>query len=147
MGRLFKKIILYTDTERPHYDSNFQREVDTRVKFIKEEIENERDANPTYISMLEVKEAIKELKKKKACGADCIYNEHLIYGGDLLYEKLANFYTAMYNYGYIPCSMKEGFIITLHKGGKKSKTDLNNYPEITLSSAILNCLKSFCSEK
>ena len=42
---------LYTDTERPHYDSKFQRIVDTRVKFIKEEIENERDANPTYISM------------------------------------------------------------------------------------------------
>ena len=62
-GDYFKD--LYTDTERPHYDSNFQREVDTRVKFIKEEIENERDANPTYISMLEVKEAIKELKKEE----------------------------------------------------------------------------------
>ena len=61
--------------------------------------------------MLEVKGAIKELKKKKACGADCIYNEHLIYGGDLLYEKLANFYTAMFNYRYIPCSTKEGIII------------------------------------
>ena len=48
-GDYFKD--LYTDTERPHYDSNFQREVDTRVKFIKEEIENERDAYPIYISM------------------------------------------------------------------------------------------------
>ena len=144
-GNYFKD--LYTDTERPHYDSNFQREVDTRVKFIKEEIENERDANPTYISMLEVKEAIKELKKKKACGADCIYNEHLIYGGDLLYEKLANFYTAMFNYGYIPCSMKEGIIITLHKGGKKSKTDPNNYRAITLSSAILKLFEKLLLEK
>ena len=62
---------------------------------------------------------------------------HLIFGGDLLYEKLAKFYTAMFNYGYIPCSMKEGIIITLHKSGEKSKTDPNNYRAITLSSAIL----------
>ena len=54
-----------------------------------------------------------------------------------MYEKLAKFYTAMFNYGYTPCSMKEGIIITLHKGGKKSKTDPNNYRAITLSSAIL----------
>ena len=56
---------LYSDTDRPHYDSNFQREVDTRVKFIKEEIEHERDANPTYISMLEIKEAIKNSKRRR----------------------------------------------------------------------------------
>ena len=42
-----------------------------------------------------------------------------------MYEKLAKFYTAMFTYGYIPCSIKEGIIITLHKGGKKSKTDPN----------------------
>ena len=33
--------------------------------------------------------------------------------------------------------MPEGIIITLHKGGRKSKTDPNNYRAITLSSAIL----------
>ena len=31
----------------------------------------------------------------------------------------------------------QGIIITLHKGGRKSKTDPNNYRAITLSSAIL----------
>ena len=144
-GDYFKDV--YTDIERPHYVSNFQREVDTWVKFIKEENEHERDANPTYISMLEVKEATKELKKKKACGADCIYNEHLIFGGDLLCEKIAKLYTAMFNYGYIPCSMKEGIIITVHEGGKKSKTDPNNYRAITLSSAILKLFEKLLLEK
>ena len=39
----------------------------------------------------EVKRAVKPLKKKKACGQDRIFNEHLIYGGSVL---LANvFYT------------------------------------------------------
>ena len=124
---------LYADTERPHYESNFKQEVESRVRHIKAEIQSEQDANPTYISMLEVKDAIKDLKKK-ACGADCIYNEHLIYGGDILYSKFAKFYTDMFNYGYIPTSLKEGIIITLHKG-RKSKTDPNNYRAITLSSA------------
>ena len=63
LGDYFKD--LYTDTERPNYDSNFQQEVDIRVKCIKEEIENERDANPTYISLLEVKEAIKKTQKEE----------------------------------------------------------------------------------
>ena len=66
-------------------------------------------------------------------GHDKVYNEHLINGGPVLYEQLAVFYTEMYNYGYIP----QGIIITLHKGGNKSKTDPNSYRDFTLSSAIL----------
>ena len=137
---------LYADTERPHYDSNFKQEVESRVSHIKAEIQSEQDAS-TYISMLEVKDAIKDLKKKKACGADCIYNEHLTYGGDTLYSKLAKFNTDMFNYGYIPTSLKEGIIITLHKGGRKSKTDPNNYRAITLSSALLKLFEKLLLEK
>ena len=43
----------------------------------------------------------------------------------------------MFTCGYIPDSLKQGVIITLHKGGRKSKKDPNNYRAITLSSAIL----------
>ena len=41
-----------------------------------------------------------------------------------------------YKYGYIPNSLKDGIIIAFHKGGRKSKTDSNNYRAITLSLAI-----------
>ena len=126
----------YTN-HRPHYDSSFKREVEMRVKGIKEEISSDRNSNSTYISIYDVKKAAKVLKKKKACGHDCIYNEHLINGGDVLYEQLAKFYTDMYNNSYIPPSLKQGIIITLHKGGRKSKTDPNNYRAITLSSVLL----------
>ena len=93
--------------------------------------------------MLEVKVFFKDLKKKKTSGADCIYNEHLIYCGDILYCKLAKFYTDMFNYGYIPASLKEGIVITLHKGGRKSKTDPNNYRAITVFSVIKIVGKTF----
>ena len=43
----------------------------------------------------------------------------------------------MFTCGYIPDSLKQGVIITLHKGGRKSKKDPNNYRAITLSSALL----------
>ena len=52
-----------------------------------------------------------------------MYNEHLIHGGDTLYKHLAKFYTDMFNFGFIPLCAKQGIIITLHKGGRKSKTD------------------------
>ena len=43
----------------------------------------------------------------------------------------------MFTHGYIPDTLKQGLIITLHKGGRKSKKDPNSYRAITLSSAIL----------
>ena len=53
----------------------------------------------------------------------------------------------MFNYGYIPTSLKEGIIIPLHKGGRKSKTDPNNYQSITLSSALLKLFEKRLLEK
>ena len=83
---------LYSDTERPHYDQRFKQEVETKVQNIKSEIASDRNSIPTYISSDDERKAVKTLKKKKACGQDCVYNEHLIHGGDTLYEHLAKFY-------------------------------------------------------
>ena len=47
----------------------------------------------------------------------------------------------MYNYGFIPDCLKKGVIVTIHKGGRKSKSDLNNYKAITLISCILKLLE------
>ena len=128
---------LYSDLDRAHYDSNFQSYVERKVNSIFEELSSCEEGDVVSISVEEVRKSVKCLKTKKACGHDKVYNEHLINGGPALYEQLAVFYTEMYNYGYIPSALKEGIIITLHKGGNKSKTDPNNYRAITLSSAIL----------
>ena len=45
MGDHFRD--LYADTERPHYDSTFKQEVESRVRHIKAEIQSEQDANHT----------------------------------------------------------------------------------------------------
>ncbi|MCG8112938.1 MAG: reverse transcriptase family protein [Candidatus Thiodiazotropha taylori] len=139
---------LYSDTEREHYDVGFQSQVEEKVRTIKIESSTYcRDGDTDYISADEVRKAVKCLKKKKACGSDNICNEHLIYGGPVLYECLAQFYSDMYRNGYIPKPLKEGIIITLHKGGRKSKTDPNNYRAITLSSAILKLFERILLER
>ena len=140
-GQYFSK--LYSDTERDHYDVDFQSRVEGKVRTVLEEFSSSsscRDGGTACISADEVKKAVKPLKKTKACSQDKIFNKHLIYGGPVLYDQLAIF-TDMYKYGYIPNSLKDGIIITLHKAGRKSKTDPNNYHAITLSSAILKLLE------
>ena len=145
-GQYFSK--LYSDTKRDHYDVEFETQVEEKVRSIVEEFPSScQDRDTACISIDEVIKAVKSLKKKKACGQDKIYNEHLIYGGPVLYEHLANFFSDMYKYGSVPNSLKEGIIITLHKGGRKSKTDPNNYRAITLSSAILKLFERILLEK
>ena len=129
-GQYFSK--LYSDTKRDHYDVEFETQVEEKVRSIVEEFPSScQDRDTACISIDEVIKAVKSLKKKKACGQDKINNERLIYGGPVLYEHLANFFSDMYKYGSVPNSLKEGIIITLHKGGRKSKTDPNNYRAIT----------------
>ena len=42
--------------------------------------------------------------------------------------------------------LTQDIVITLHKGGRKSKTDPNNYRAITVSSAILKLFKRLLLE-
>ncbi len=76
-------------------------------------------------------------KKNKAPGDDRINYEHVMYGGDQLCYTLCKLYTSMLQYSYIPDGMKTGVIVTLHKGGRKCKTDPDNYRAITLTSSLL----------
>ncbi|MCG8048280.1 MAG: reverse transcriptase family protein, partial [Candidatus Thiodiazotropha endolucinida] len=134
-GEYFQQ--LYSDTERQHFDSSFKEEVDERVEHIQQELLACQDRDPFVITAEHVRSFIRPLKTSKACGKDGIYNEHLLHGGNNLAYQLSLLYTDMYNCGYIPDTMKKGIIITLHKGGRKSKKDPNNYRAITLTSSVL----------
>ncbi|MCG7876973.1 MAG: reverse transcriptase domain-containing protein, partial [Candidatus Thiodiazotropha endolucinida] len=144
-GQYFRN--LYSDVQRDHFDAVFHAHVEQRVKTITETISSCERRDTVYISADEVSTAVKRLKCKKACGHDRVCNEHLINGGPVLYDQLAMFYTEMFNHGYIPKSLKQGIIITLHKGVGKTKTDPNNYRAITLSSAILKLFERLLLEK
>ena len=137
---------LYSDTERPHFDPLYRNIIDTRLENVMQELSNTHDSDSVTFTVDMVKETIQKLKKKKACGCDNVYNEHLLYGTDKLFAELVLF-SDMYNYSYIPKSMKRGTIITLHKGGRKSKKDPNNYRAITLTSAVLKLFERLVLDK
>jgi len=56
---------------------------------------------------------------------------------DIVSPLLASLYTGMLRNAYIPDTLKQGIIITLHKGGRKRKDEPNSYRAITLTSVIL----------
>ena len=93
------------------------------------------------ISSEEVESAVRLAHKGKACGDDGIYYEHIMFGGVFLYQTLADLFSAMVRYSYVPIEMKKGVIITLYKGGNKRKDDADSYREITLSSVLLQLLE------
>ena len=139
---------LYSDTQRDHYDTEFQSGIEESVQRIISNFPIScRNRDTASISTDEVINAVKCLKSKKACGPDKVYNEHLIFGGIPLYEQLSSLFSNMYAHGHVPQSLKYGIIITLHKGGRKSKTDPNCYRAITLSSAILKLFERILLEK
>ena len=89
------------------------------------------------ITSNEVISTFKFAKKNKACGIDEIYYESIINCGEIIENLTAKLFTSMLKMSYTPDFMKKGSIITLHKGGNKSKRDPNNYRAITLSSVLL----------
>ena len=118
------------------FDPVFKNDVDIKTRRIINELPGACTQEQASISRDDVRKAARQLKCRKACGYDGIFNEHLKNGGSILYEQLALLYTDMYNHGHIPEGLKKGIIITLHKGGRKSKSDPNNYRAITLTSCI-----------
>jgi len=131
-GSYFKD--LYTPSESKDFDEPWRLMVEESVDRAFNNLVIDTDV--TVQSTL-VTECIRTLPKGKACGPDGITHEHLLYGCSVISTPLAGLYTQVIRSGYIPDKMKEGEIITLHKGGRKSKSDPNNYRAITLSSSIL----------
>ena len=93
------------------------------------------------ISSEEVESAVRLAHKGKACGEDGIYYEHVMFGGNQLFQILSKLFSAMIRLSYVPAVMKKGVIITLYKGGNKRKDDPDSYRAITLSSVLLKLLE------
>lgn len=80
----------------------------------------------------EVYSAIKDLKRGKAPGIDCIQNEHLIYGGSSLYKCISLLFNSMILIGKIPTIWKKDIIVPIYKGNNKPKKSPDSYRPIAL---------------
>ncbi|MCG8048788.1 MAG: reverse transcriptase family protein [Candidatus Thiodiazotropha taylori] len=133
---------LYTPTQCDYFDSRFYDTVSQEVDHMKTglEILLEPSSYPE-ISPEEVESAVKLAQCNKAGGDDGLCYEHIKYGGHMLFDILANLYTAIIRLAYSPKEMKKGVIVTLFKGGNKRKDNPDNYRAITLSSVLLKLLE------
>ena len=92
------------------------------------------------INMNEITKAIKQLKKRKACGPDGIPNEVLIFGGHGIHRILLGMFNTILETENIPSQWKEAEIISLHKGeGDREKMEFRR--GITLASNIEKLFK------
>ena len=138
-GKYFKD--LYSPTNNDYFDNSFDTLVSSEMNQIDRVLSD--SANPLEypeISVDEVGSAVKLAHKNKAGGEDGITYEHVIYGGEFLFEIIAKFFNAVIRYSYAPKEMKKGVIVTLFKGGNKRKDNPDNDRAITFSSVILKLL-------
>ena len=133
---------LYTPTQCDRFDNQVYDTVTQEVSNIKRALQNSTESRGyPLISADEVASAVKLTKSNKAGGEDGIVYEHIKYGGCVVFDALAKFYTAIVRQSYAPKDMKRGVIITLFKGGNKRKDNPDNYRAITLSSVVLKLLE------
>ena len=91
------------------------------------------------ITVSEVKQAIRTLKKGKAAGEDSIINEVLKIGEFSLAEPITKLLNLIFSSGNYPSNLSRNLIVAIHKGG--AKDDPDNYKGISISS----CLSKLCS--
>eukprot|EP00666_Eupelagonemidae_sp_cell4sb_P017863 gene17863-biopygen8456 len=65
----------------------------------------------------EVRQAIRELKKKKAAGEDRIVAEMLQLGGTSLHERMSRFVKLVWKHGSVPKAWRDAVVVPLLKGG------------------------------
>ncbi|CAG2250536.1 unnamed protein product [Mytilus edulis] len=120
---------LYTPADTSTFDDPTLNEINKAYREIKRVCKADEDLYLPggIISCDDVSSAIKQLKRRKACGNDMIQNEHLIYGGPKVAECLSIFLNIVIEKQQVPSYWQKGLVVPLFKGGDKPKMSPNSY--------------------
>ena len=122
---------LYTPNEDPEYDQNHFNYVTEKVAELNLSGDEDQFLQQPF-SQKEVRDAVRRLHKRKACGYDGISTEHLVYGGDCVVEILTLIYNHVVRLEYIPVNLQRGIQIPLFQGKGLCCLDPNSYRGISL---------------
>ena len=70
------------------------------------------------ISIDEIMNAVKCLKRSKSCGKDTLLNEYFLESIDILSAHMCDMFNAILNSGAFPDAQTEGILIPIHKKGQ-----------------------------
>ena len=121
---------------------NINKSFNDKVENELKNLEKTLSFNPVTdspITVTEIKQVLKKLKKGKASGPDGIGNEIIKHSSCLTIKALAKLFNLIMNSGYYPVKWNQSYMILLHKSG--SKTDPSNYRGISL----INCISKIFS--
>ncbi|KAK7113996.1 hypothetical protein V1264_000134 [Littorina saxatilis] len=121
-----------------------QKEVRTEIRERTER--NVQDAMQQDITMAELKNAIKKLKKKKSPGPDNITNEMLQHIGNSALQKLLGIFNLSWRQGQVPQCWKEARMIPVLKKGK-NKTKTLSYRPISLTSCVCKTMERIVNQR
>ena len=99
----------------------------------------------THITPLDVKQLIDKLDANKSCGIDGIGPKILKHCGDNVTIPLASIINKCIDKCVFPDSLKEAFVIPIHKGGDKN--DPSNYRPISILPTISKIFEWYISNQ
>ena len=107
-------------------DNKFKLHIQNKVKAFTKNPDNSSSDRIFPVELSELKQYLKDLKKRKSPGADNIKNEHILHEGPALLQ-----YCLIFKLNIIPDQCKVGIIIPIHKLGKPRESP-DSYRPITL---------------
>lgn len=122
----------------PHFDDDFLKQAEREVEYLTyicKEIATEQ----IPITIFEIQEAIRRLKKKKAHDDDELVAEHIILGGRPLAEFITKITNCIIKDKKIPDKLKTGILHPIHKKDKEINIP-GNFRGITIISIIAKIL-------
>ena len=122
--------------ESPEYDDAHYLEVSNFITNYNHSNHVDDDFLLQPLSTEEVMNAVNALNHGKSPGYDGVTSEHIVYGGEKMFELLRLLFNGIIDLEYVPLCFRVGVQVPLFKGKKLCNLDPNNYRGITLLSSF-----------
>ena len=132
---------------RDYYEDLLNSTISTKYKDEVREFLNYCDVNDFHIYIIDVKDAIKHLKKGKAAGLDKLSAEHFMYASDRIFALLTFCYNAMISHNYMPESITNTILVPIVKDKRGDITEKDNYRPIAITTVASKILEQIFLNK
>ena len=121
-----------------NYEHDGLKHLNTSLKRLL--IDNDESLNDSTVSIDDIRDAIRNIKKGKSDGVYDFMSDNFVYGTDVLFDHLSKLMSLCISHGYVPSCLLLSTIIPIPKDRLGDLTSSNNYRGIAL---CVLCLKIF----